>query len=286
MFNYNDAFSRNIGWITPQEQQVLRSKRIAIAGAGGVGGEHLVTMARLGVSNFNISDFDQFAVHNFNRQAGAFMSTVNRPKCEVMEEVAKDINPDANIKTFDAGINEHNVDAFLDNIDLYIDSLDFFALDARKLVFKKCADKGIPIVTAAPIGMGVAFLCFIPGKMTTEQYFCFAGHSKQQQLVRFLVGLSPAMLQRPYLVLPQKADFKTEKAPSLPMAVKLCAGVAGSYALKILLNRGEVLAAPYGLHFDIYRNKFKKTYLPFGNKGLLQRIKIKIATKIVSPTEG
>jgi molybdopterin/thiamine biosynthesis adenylyltransferase len=286
MFNYKDAFSRNIGWITPQEQQILRSKRIAIAGAGGVGGEHLVTMARLGVSNFNISDFDQFAVHNFNRQAGAFMSTVNRPKCEVMEEIAKDINPDANIKTFDAGINENNVDAFLDNVDLYIDSLDFFALDARKLVFKKCEDKGIPIVTAAPIGMGVAFLCFMPGNMTTEQYFCFAGHSNQQQLVRFLVGLSPAMLQRPYLVLPQKADFKAQKAPSLPMAVKLCAGVAGSYALKILLNRGEVLAAPHGLHFDIYRNKFKKTYLPFGNKGLLQRVKIKIAAKIVLRTEG
>jgi len=286
MFNYEDAFSRNIGWITPQEQQILRSKRIAIAGAGGVGGEHLVTMARLGVSNFNISDFDQFAVHNFNRQAGAFMSTLNRPKCEVMEEIAKDINPDANIKTFDAGINENNVDAFLDKVDLYIDSLDFFALDARKLVFKKCADKGIPIVTAAPIGMGVAFLCFMPGKMTAEEYFCFAGHSKQQQLVRFLVGLSPAMLQRPYLVLPQEADFKAEKAPSLPMAVKLCAGIAGSYALKILINRGEVLAAPHGLHFDIYRNKFKKTYLPFGNKGWLQRVKIKIATKIVSPTEG
>ncbi|MFT5923951.1 MAG: molybdopterin/thiamine biosynthesis adenylyltransferase [Paraglaciecola sp.] len=286
MFNFKDAFSRNIGWITPQEQQILRSKRIAIAGAGGVGGEHLVTMARLGVSNFNISDFDQFAVQNFNRQAGAFMSTVNRPKCEVMEEIAKDINPDANIKTFDEGINENNVDAFLDKVDLYIDSLDFFALDARKLVFKKCAAKGIPIVTAAPIGMGVAFLCFMPGKMTAEQYFCFTGHSKQQQLVRFLVGLSPAMLQKTYLVLPQEADFNAEKAPSLPMAVKLCAGVAGTYALKILLNRGEVLAAPHSLQFDIYRNKFKKTYLPFGNKGLLQRIKIKIVTKIVSPIEG
>ncbi|MFT4937526.1 MAG: molybdopterin/thiamine biosynthesis adenylyltransferase [Paraglaciecola sp.] len=281
MFDYNDAFSRNIGWVTEAEQQELRSKRIAIAGAGGVGGEHLVTMARLGVGNFNISDFDNFEVHNFNRQAGAFMSTINRPKCEVMEEVAKNINPQLDIVTFEQGINESNVDDFLHGVDLYIDSLDFFALDARKLVFNKCADKGIPIVTAAPIGMGVAFLCFMPGQMNSEEYFCLEGHNRQEQLIRFLVGLSPAMLQRPYLVVPEKADFKAEIGPSLPMAVKLCAGVAGSYALKILLKRGQVLCAPHGLHFDIYRNKFKKTYLPFGNKGLLQRLKMKIARKVL-----
>jgi molybdopterin/thiamine biosynthesis adenylyltransferase len=279
MFDYEKAFSRNIGWVTPTEQQILRNKRIAIAGAGGVGGEHLVTMARLGVGKFNISDFDEFEIHNFNRQAGAFMSTINQPKSEVMERFAKDINPELEINSFDNGINETNVDEFLKDVDLYIDSLDFFALDARKLVFKKCEEKKIPLVTAAPIGMGVAFLCFMPGKMSFEDYFKFGQLSHQDQLIRFLVGLSPSMLQRSYLVVPESADFKLEKGPSLPMAVKMCAGVAGSYALKILLERGEILSAPHGLHFDIYKNKLKKTYLPFGNSGLLQKLKIAIAKK-------
>jgi tRNA threonylcarbamoyladenosine dehydratase len=281
MFDYNDAFSRNIGWISPEEQQILRAKKIAIAGAGGVGGEHLITMVRLGVSNFNISDFDEFEVHNFNRQCGAFMTTVKQPKCRVMSDIAKDINPELNIAMFENGINEENVDEFLSGVDLYIDSLDFFALDARKLVFQKCQDKKIPIVTAAPLGMGAALLCFKPGSMTFEEYFCFGQHSKQEQLLRFLVGLSPSMLQRSYLVMPEKADFKAEKGPSTPMSVKMCAGLAGTYALKILLNRGKVLAAPHGLHFDAYTNRFKKTYLPFGNNGLIQRLKIWIARKIV-----
>ena len=56
-FDYNEAFSRNIGWITEQEQGILKSKRIAIAGMGGVGGSHLLTLTRLGVGNFNIADF-------------------------------------------------------------------------------------------------------------------------------------------------------------------------------------------------------------------------------------
>jgi hypothetical protein len=65
------------------------------------------------------------------------------------------------------------------------------------------------------------------------------------------------------------------------MAVNMCAGIAETYALKILLNRGEILAAPYGLHFDAYRNKFKKTWRPFGNAGLLPKLMFKIARKIV-----
>jgi hypothetical protein len=65
------------------------------------------------------------------------------------------------------------------------------------------------------------------------------------------------------------------------MAVNLCAGMAETYALKILLNRGEVIAAPYGLHFDAYRNKFKKTWRPSGNRGFLPKLMFKIARKIV-----
>lgn len=83
-FHYDTAFSRNIGWITETEQEILRNKRIAIAGLGGVGGSHLITLTRLGVGKFNISDLDVFEQANFNRQAGAAMSHVNRQKVEVI----------------------------------------------------------------------------------------------------------------------------------------------------------------------------------------------------------
>lgn len=282
MFDYDKAFSRNIGWVTNEEQQVLRKKRVAIAGAGGVGGIHLLTLARLGIANFNISDFDDFEVHNFNRQSGAFISTLGEQKVDVMERMARDINPEADIKSFPEGIFAHNVDEFLDNVDLYVDALDFFALEARKTVFKKCYEKNIPVITAAPLGMGCALLCFMPNKMSYEEYFRFEDkETEHEQLIQFLIGLSPAMLQRPYLVDETRVNFKEKRGPSTPMAVNLCAGIAETYVLKILLNRGEILCAPYGLHFDAYRNKFVKTWRPFGNKGLMPRIMFKIAKKVV-----
>ena len=281
-FNYENAFSRNIGWVTDSEQQILRNKKVAIAGCGGVGGVHLLTLSRLGIANFNISDFDEFEVHNFNRQAGAFMSTLGQEKCAVMERMAKDINPESNITTFPEGVFTHNIDEFLDGVDIYVDSLDFFALEARKTVLSKCYEKNIPVVIAAPLGMGVAFVCFQPGQMNFEEYFRFEdAKTEDEQFIQFLIGLSPSMLQRSYLVDENKADFKARKGPSTPMSVEFCAGMAGTYVLKILLNRGKVIAAPYGLHFDAYKNKLVKTWCPFGNRGLMQKLKFQIAKKIV-----
>ncbi len=80
MFGYADAFSRNIGWLTRSEQASLVNKSVAIAGMGGVGGNHLLTLARLGVGRFHIADFDTFEIHNFNRQVGATVSHLGRSK--------------------------------------------------------------------------------------------------------------------------------------------------------------------------------------------------------------
>src|SRR5437762_5773317 len=85
-FSYEEAFSRNLGWLTEWEQQALRHKRIAIAGMGGVGGFHLLTLARFGIGAFNITDLDKFELVNFNRQIGATVETIGRSKVQVMAE--------------------------------------------------------------------------------------------------------------------------------------------------------------------------------------------------------
>ncbi len=93
-FSYDAAFERNLGLLTEAEQLALRGKRVAIAGMGGVGGVHLITLVRLGIGAFHIADFDRFSLVNFNRQFGANINTIDRPKAQVMEELALAINPD------------------------------------------------------------------------------------------------------------------------------------------------------------------------------------------------
>ena len=66
-FDYNEAFSRNIGLLTLEEQDKLRRSHVAIAGMGGVGGVHVITLSRTGIGNFTIADPDCIA----RRSAGA-----------------------------------------------------------------------------------------------------------------------------------------------------------------------------------------------------------------------
>ncbi|MDP2370761.1 ThiF family adenylyltransferase [Rhodoferax sp.] len=285
-FDYDRAFSRNIGWVTQSEQAALRQSRIAIAGLGGVGGAHLLTLARLGIGHFNISDFDDFDVHNLNRQAGAFMPFMGQPKIDAVASLARDINPSIALRLFPQGVNPENIDDFLRDVDVYVDALDFFALAARRMVFAKCREKGIPALTAAPLGMGTAFLYFSPTGMSFEDYFKVEGHESQEQYARFIAGLSPAMVQRDYLVVPEAVNFRERRGPSTVMACDLCAGVMGTSVLKLILGRGSLKAAPWGMHFDAYHQKLKQTWRPFGNSNPLQQLLLKFIRPVLRGRTG
>ena len=271
-FSYEEAFNRNLGWFTEVEQQSLRGKTIAIAGMGGVGGVHLLTLARLGVAGFHIADLDSFELANFNRQVGATMSSLGEGKTSVLARMASDINPEARLVEFANGINEDNLRAFLTGVDLFIDGFDFFAIGIRRKAFQLCQDLGIPAVTAAPIGMGVAFLAFTPGGMSFEDYFRFENKSDLRQYINFLLGLAPKAMHRAYLVDPTRVDIANKKAPSTIIGVQLCASFTAAQVVKMLLKRGTVRPAPYHYHFDAYLNRFR-TFRSPGNNGFLQRLK-------------
>jgi len=278
-FDYGIAFSRNIGWVTEAEQQQLSEKRVAIAGMGGVGGFHLLTLARLGIQHFHIADLDTFELANFNRQAGATMSSLDQHKAEVLVRMARDINPSCDIKIFPQGVHAENLHEFMAGVDLYVDGLDFFAFRAREDLFRYCAEKRIPATTVAPLGISAALLNFMPGGMSFEEYFQLEGKPEMEKAVRFLIGLAPALLHRPYLADETRVNLAARKGPSTVMACSLCAGVAASEALKILLGRGKVWAAPHGIQFDGYRNRIAHTWRPGGNRHPINRLALAIARR-------
>ena len=278
-FSYDEAFSRNLGWLTDAEQARLRRTRVCIAGLGGVGGVYLLTLARLGIGAFSVADFDTYALANFNRQVGATMASLDRPKLDVMVELARDINPELDIRTFPRGLDTSNLAEFLADGDVYLDGLDFFALEIRRRVFALCAERDVPASTVAPLGMGAALLNFIPGGMSFEDYFVLEGQPPDEQAARFLVGLSPAMLQMSYLVDPSRVDLANRRGPSTVIGVQLCSGIAATQVVKLVLGRGPVLSAPRGLHFDAYRNRLRQTWRPGGHRHPVQRLLARIVRR-------
>jgi len=157
-FDYDTAFSRNLGLVQPDEQAVLKNARVAIAGLGAVGGMHLVTLARMGVGHFHIADLDHYELANFNRQVGATTATIGESKVDVMTRMVHEINPDCTVTGFPDGVQADNVEHFLEGVDVAVDGLDYFALEARDLFYKATYANDIPVVAAGPLGCSAALL--------------------------------------------------------------------------------------------------------------------------------
>jgi molybdopterin/thiamine biosynthesis adenylyltransferase len=242
----------------------------------------LLTLARLGIEKFSVAEFDHFELHNMNRQVGCTMSSLGKPKIDVMMDMARDINPDITFRVFDQGVNDGNVVDFLRGADVYVDGLDYFVLPVRRKVFMVAEALGIPALTAAPLGMGTSFLYFKPGGMNFDQYFDLRDDDTEiDQYMKFTAGISPSMLMLGYLVDKTAVDFHAQRGPSTGMACQLCAGVLASQVLKIVLARGSVPCVPRVLQFDAYNTKFKIAWRPWGNRNPWQRVVILLVRQAV-----
>ncbi|NCP96876.1 MAG: hypothetical protein COW73_06105 [Nitrospirae bacterium CG18_big_fil_WC_8_21_14_2_50_70_55] len=273
-FSADEAFSRNIGLLTKREQAILGDKCVAIPGMGGVGGIHALTLARLGIGRFHLADADTFEFANFNRQIGANLATLDRPKVEVISEMIKGINPGARVTIFNDYIDATNVATFVADSDIVVDGLDFYAMAARRLLFTTAKKMGLYAITAGPIGFSCPMLIFSPDSMGFDDYFGFTdGQTDVQQRNRFAVGLTPRATHLPYLPLSTEI-FEKAKGPSLALATNLCAGMVATEVIRILLNRGGIKAVPNWVQFDAYRRLYKKGYRMWGYRNPLQFFKI------------
>jgi len=278
-FDYDLAFSRNHGITSNEEQLKLKNATVAIAGMGGVGGDYLITLLRAGVGNFKISDFDDFEVGNFNRQYGATMSTVGRKKMEVMAELALDINPEANIKTYPEGINEGNVNEFLTGVDVFVDAVEFFEIKVHQLIINACMERGIQAVFGVPLGFGVGVLIYTSEGMSFDEYFDLDYSAPlEQQVLKMSLGCAPAGFHLKY-VDPLSVDLAKRKAPSMASGCKLATGMVITQTLMAILHPNELKPLPHYTCYDARLNQLKKGYLWMGNRNPIQKLKFFIARK-------
>lgn len=270
---YEQAFSRNIGILSADEQAKLRTTRVAIAGLGGAGGINFLTLVRLGVGKFNIADFDTYSPANSNRQVGATSKTIGKSKISIMENMAKEISPDIEIATFPTGFTEENAQAFLENADIVIDAIDVFCLSARELLHRKARLYKKTVLFSAPLGFSATLHVFTPEGMSFNDYFDIrADMDGFEKLLSFAVGLAPAALHTKYMHFDAKKISEGIGA-SMGSSCNLGSAFIASELISIILGRKTPRAAPKYLQVDTYLLKLKKGRLIFGNRGPLQLLK-------------
>lgn len=273
VWSYAEAFARNLGLISPDEQERLRRSRAAIAGLGGVGGVDLVALARLGIGRFSIADPDVFEVRNTNRQYGATHSSAGRPKADVMREIVLDINPEAEVRVFREPIGPGNAEAFLDGANVLVDGIDAFEIDTRRLLFRMARERGIYGLGAGPVGFSTAWVIFAPDGMSFDRYFDLSDEMDGvEKFVAYVMGMAPTGTQRSYMDL-SHLNVAERTGPSAGLACHLASAVVAAEVVKILLGRGRVYAAPFYHQFDAYLGRYVRKRLLGGNRHPLQRLK-------------
>ena len=150
-------FERTILLIGEENLKKLSQKNVIVFGVGGVGGYVTEMLARTGVGNLTLVDFDVVSESNLNRQIIALNSTIGVEKVVVMRNRIKDINPKCNVEIKIEKVLPENIESFnLSSYDYVIDCIDM--VKSKIALIDYCAKHNIKIVSS----MGAGNKCGIP----------------------------------------------------------------------------------------------------------------------------
>lgn len=140
-------FSRNELAIGKEGLEKMRNSTVAVLGIGGVGSFAAEALARSGVGRLVLVDKDDVDITNVNRQVIALLSTVGKPKVDLMKERIKDINPDCEVIALKMFYTEETYEQFFDyGLDFVVDASDTIFYKIH--LIKECLNRGIPMISS------------------------------------------------------------------------------------------------------------------------------------------
>lgn len=151
MFDIQRTFSRTELLIGKENIEKLRDKKVAIFGLGGVGSFVTEGIIRCGIKNLILVDNDEISPSNINRQLYALQSTIGKKKTDLAKERCLDINPLANIQTFNLFYLEETQNQIdLSDCDYIIDAID--TVSAKLLLIENAKKLNVPIISSMGTG--------------------------------------------------------------------------------------------------------------------------------------
>ncbi|TET93501.1 MAG: HesA/MoeB/ThiF family protein, partial [Desulfobacteraceae bacterium] len=143
-------YFRNREIISIQEQLKLAESRVAVIGAGGLGGQIIVLLARVGIGHLVVVDFDVFDETNQNRQALCSKKSLRKSKSKVAVDVVHSINPGVDVTPYQVRLDSSNAPEVLFGSDVVVDALD--NIPDRFVLERTTKKLGVPLVHGALAG--------------------------------------------------------------------------------------------------------------------------------------
>jgi molybdopterin/thiamine biosynthesis adenylyltransferase len=220
-------YQRNIGTIGLEGQKKLLNARVAIVGAGGLGGFVIESLARYGVGCLKIIDGDEFAAHNLNRQLLATESNLGVNKAIAAAKRVLDINSDVYAVPINKMLTAKNAPELLTGMDVVVDALD--SINSRLVLAQAAKKLNLPLVHGAIAGFTGQVTAILPNGTGLEKLYQDASIAdKGIELTLGTPATTPALA----------ANFEAQEV------------------IKILTGVGEILAGKL-LYFDTELNIFE-----------------------------
>ncbi len=224
-------YIRNREIISVQEQLRLAESQVAVVGAGGLGGQVILLLARVGIGHLLVVDHDIFDETNLNRQVLCSKESLGRPKSEVAVDVVGSINPGVEVTPHQTGLDSSNAPEILAGSDVVVDGLD--NVPGRFVLERTTKKLGIPLVHGAVAGFEGWIMTIFPDDPGLK---CLYGSEEGR-----------------------KNDTKSAEAilgvPALTPSI--IATLQAMEVLKIILKRGKIFRHSM-VHVDLERGQWNE----------------------------
>ncbi|MCL4132658.1 UNVERIFIED_CONTAM: hypothetical protein GTU68_010908 [Idotea baltica] len=131
--------------------QKLQRAHVAVVGIGGVGSWVVEALARSGVGELSIFDFDVICITNINRQSHALTHTVHQTKTQALSERIQQINPKCIVHSaFDCIGKETVAQCITQDLDIVVDCID--SVFSKSALISWCKRQKIPVVSTGGAG--------------------------------------------------------------------------------------------------------------------------------------
>ena len=216
-----DRYLRNIPALSEEECNLLHNKRVLIVGCGGLGGNLISILLRIGVGNLRIVDGDVFEPTNLNRQLFSSIPALGQNKARIAAQSASNINPDVHVDVIEEFFTEENAAVLLQDCDIVLDALD--NIPSRRLLAFACEKAGVPLVYGAISGWVSQAAISLPGDRLIETLY------------------------------PQ--DIIIQDRSVLSFTPSLCASMQAALCVKLLTGRPVETGTIY--YFDLLNQEFE-----------------------------
>ncbi len=143
-------------------QEKLKSARVLVAGAGGLGCSVSLYLAAAGIGGMRIADHGEVELSNLNRQIAYTEDDIGASKVEAIAKRIAGLNGGVRVEPLHLSLDEGSLPSVVEGCGLIVDALD--NLPTRYALNRAALRLGVPIIHGAALGFFGQIMTVVPGE--------------------------------------------------------------------------------------------------------------------------